>query len=154
MLRSAFKSAKGLFATSASTSAAAKLEAHNSPSRLPRRDISNESKTAAVFNMPGALYSERQLPQSPFRTKSVTSLLSTSPSRKTRSSNESDKKREKEMKAQQKAADELEKAREKELLGGESKVYNGDRYVFTVGCQMRRLSADDLRAASSVRPTP
>ncbi|KAK5175857.1 uncharacterized protein LTR77_000997 [Saxophila tyrrhenica] len=114
-LYSVLKSAKNIFASSASASAAAKLEAHNnSPSRSPRRDVSDESKTAAVFNMPGALYSERQLPPSPSRTKSVISLVSTSPSRKTRSSNESDKKREKELKAQQKAADDLEKAREKE----------------------------------------
>ncbi len=114
-LYSVLKSAKNIFASSASASAAAKLEAHsNSPFRSNKRDISDESKTAAVFNMPGALYSERQLPQSPSRTKSVISLVSTSPSRKTRSSNESDKKREKEMKSQQKAADELEKARGKE----------------------------------------
>lgn len=117
-LWSALKSAKNIFASSASASAAAKLEAHNNgspaPNRSPKRDFSDESKTAAVFNMPGAMYSERQLPQSPMRPMSI---LSKSPSKKTlRSSNESDKKREKELKAQQKAADELEKAREKERL--------------------------------------
>lgn len=114
MLRSAFKSAKGLFASSASTSAAAKLEARNhspAPQRSPKRDFSDESKTAAVFNMPGALYSQQQFPQSPTR---PTSVKSASPSRKTRSSTESDKKRQKEMKAQQKAAEGLEKVREKE----------------------------------------
>ncbi|EMD01146.1 hypothetical protein BAUCODRAFT_61455 [Baudoinia panamericana UAMH 10762] len=112
-LWSALKSAKSIFASSASASAAAKLEAHNSPSvvRSPQRGMSGESRTKAVFNMPGALYSEQQLPPSPVRPVSV---VSASPSRKTRSSNESDKKREKEVKAQQKAADELEKAREKE----------------------------------------
>ena len=114
-LYSMLKSAKSVFASSASASAAAKLEAHNnSPSRSPRRDLSDESKTAAVFNMPGALYSERQLPQSPSRPVSVKSFVSSSPSKKSRASNESDKKREKELKAQQKAADDLEKAREKE----------------------------------------
>ena len=114
-LYSVLKSAKSIFASSASASAAAKLEAHNnSPSRAAKRDISDESKTAAVFNMPGALYSERQLPQSPGRPISIISAVSTSPSRKTRSSSESEKKREKELKAQQKAADDLEKAREKE----------------------------------------
>ncbi|KAK5126078.1 hypothetical protein LTR85_011433 [Meristemomyces frigidus] len=114
MLRSAFKSAKGLFASSASTSAAAKLEARNhspAPQRSPKRDFSDESRTAAVFNMPGALYSQQQFPQSPMRPVSV---ISGTPSRKTRSSTESDKKREKEVKAQQKAADGLEKVREKE----------------------------------------
>lgn len=114
-LYSVLKSAKSIFASSASASAAAKLEAHNSsPSRSPTRNVSNESKTAAVFNMPGALYSDRQLPGSPSRSKSVISLISTNSSRKTRSSSESDKKREKELKEQQKAAEELEKAREKE----------------------------------------
>ncbi|KAK4541978.1 hypothetical protein LTR36_007178 [Oleoguttula mirabilis] len=114
MLRSAFKSAKGLFASSASTSAAAKLEARNHspvPIRSPKRDFSDDSKTAAVFNMPGALYSQQQFPQSPMRPVSV---ISGAPSRKTRSSTESDKKREKEIKAQQKAADGLTKVREKE----------------------------------------
>jgi hypothetical protein len=112
-LYSMFKSAKSIFASSASASAVAKLEAHsNSPSRSPRRDLSDESKTAAVFNMPGALYSERQLPQS--RPISIMSTVSLSPSKKSRASNESDKKREKELKAQQKAADGLEKAREQE----------------------------------------
>ena len=114
-LFSMFKSAKSIFASSASTSAAAKLEAHSdSPSRSPRRDLSDESKTASVFSMPGALYSERQLPQSPNRAISIKSTVSLSPSKKSRASNESDKKREKELKAQQKAADGLEKAREKE----------------------------------------
>ncbi|KAK5732522.1 hypothetical protein LTR17_010461 [Elasticomyces elasticus] len=107
-LWSALKTAKNIFASSASASAAAKLEAHNSPApnRSPKREFSDESKTTAVFNMPGAMYSA--------------STISTSPSRKTRSSNESDKKKEKEMKAQlkaqQKADAELEKAREKERV--------------------------------------
>ena len=116
-LYSMLKSAKSVFASSSSASAAAKLEAHNtSPSRSPRRDLSDESKTAAVFNMPGALYSERQLPQSPNRPISIMSksTISLSPSKKSRASNESDKKREKELKAQQKAAEDLGKAREKE----------------------------------------
>ncbi|KAK0272006.1 hypothetical protein LTR35_013176 [Friedmanniomyces endolithicus] len=111
-LWSAFKSAKNIFASSASASAAAKLEAHNSPAahRSPKRDFSDESKTAAVYNMPGAMYSEQQLPSK------AASIISASPSRKTRGSNESDKKREKELKAQQKADSELEKAREKERV--------------------------------------
>lgn len=112
-LWSALKSAKNIFASSASASAAAKLEAHNSSPMLrsPNRDISNGSKTAAVVNMPGALYPETQLLKSPSRPMSV---ISASPSRKTRSSNESDKKRDKELKAQQKAVEELEKVRERE----------------------------------------
>ncbi|TKA64548.1 hypothetical protein B0A55_11910, partial [Friedmanniomyces simplex] len=115
-LWSAFKSAKNIFASSANASAAAKLEAHNSPAahRSPKRDFSDESKTAAVYNMPGAMYSEQQLPSK------AASILSASPSRKTRNSNESDKKREKELKAQQKAQQkvdsELQKAREKERV--------------------------------------
>jgi hypothetical protein len=109
-LWSALKSAKNIFASSASASAAAKLEAHNS-SMLTRQISVDESRDAAVFNMPGAMYSERQLPQSPSR---PTSAISHSPSRKTRSSTESDRKREKDAKSQQKAVDDLEKAREKE----------------------------------------
>lgn len=109
-----FKSARNLFASSAGSSAAAKLEAHTSSpafTRKQRRDFSDESKTAAIVNMPGALYSESQFPQSPSRPVSV---VSASPTRKTRSSTESDKRKQKDIKAQQKAADELEKAREKE----------------------------------------
>ena len=114
-LYSVLKSAKSIFASSASASAAAKLEAHNTPTKSPRCEPSNESKTAAVLNMPGAMYSHQSFPDPPKSpTRSMISLVSKSPSRKTRSSNESDKKREKELKAQQKAADELEKAREKE----------------------------------------
>ena len=111
-LWSALKSAKSIFASSASTSAAAKLEAHNnSPAltRSPTRDTVEQSHK--VFNMPGALWSTKDVLQSPARNNSV---ISFSPSRKTRQSNESEKKREKELKAQEKAAAELEKAREKE----------------------------------------
>ncbi|KAF7188615.1 Inner centromere protein-related protein pic1 [Pseudocercospora fuligena] len=111
-LWSALKSAKNIFASSASTSAAAKLEAHNnSPalSRSPTRDHGEEPQK--LFNMPGAIWSKTDVLASPVRNNSV---ISFSPSRKTRHSNESEKKREKEMKAQEKAAAELEKAREKE----------------------------------------
>jgi hypothetical protein len=109
----AFKSARSLFASSAGSSAAAKLESHDSPAgkKSKKADAAEEAKRAEVVKMPGALWSESQLSQDSSRPMSV---LSGSPSRKTRSSTESDKKQRKEMKAQQKAADELEKAREKE----------------------------------------
>ena len=109
----AFKSARSLFASSAGSSAAAKLESHDSPAgkKSKKADTAEEAKKAEVVKMPGALWSESQLSQDSSRPMSV---LSGSPSRKTRSSTESDKKQRKEMKAQQKAADELEKAREKE----------------------------------------
>nr|POE68871.1 hypothetical protein CFP56_66885 [Quercus suber] len=106
-LWSALRSAKSIFASSASASAAAKLEAHsNSPvlHRSPSRDDSGESKIAAVYNMPGAMYSNVEIAPSPTRNASV----------KTTKSLETDRKREKELKAQQKVDDELEKAREKE----------------------------------------
>ena len=109
----AFKSARNLFASSAGSSAAAKLEAHDSPAgkRSKKQDGTDEAKNDPMGKMPGALWSETQLSQS---TSRPLSTVSTSPSRKTRSSTESDKKQRKEMKAQQKAADEFEKAREKE----------------------------------------
>ena len=109
----AFKSARNLFASSAGSSAAAKLEAHDSPAgkRSKKQDAADEAKNDPMVKMPGALWSETQLSQS---TSRPLSTVSTSPSRKTRSSTESDKKQRKEMKAQQKAADEFEKAREKE----------------------------------------
>lgn len=108
----AFKSARSLFASSAGSSAAAKLEAHDSPAgKRSKKEAAEEAKKADVVKMPGALWSESQLSQNSSRPMSA---ISGSPSRKTRSSTESDKKQRKEMKAQQKAADELEKAREKE----------------------------------------
>jgi hypothetical protein len=109
----AFKSARSLFASSAGSSAAAKLEAHDSPAgkRSKKGDAAGDAKRAEVVKMPGALWSESQLSQESSRPMSV---ISGSPSRKTRSSTESDKKMKKEMKAQAKAADELERAREKE----------------------------------------
>ncbi|PPJ60231.1 hypothetical protein CBER1_08848 [Cercospora berteroae] len=111
-LWSALKSAKSIFASSASASAAAKLEAHNDSAvlaRSPTRDGAEQSNK--IFNLPGALWSQKDVLQSPARNNSV---ISFSPSRKTRNSNESEKRREKELKAQEKAAVELEKAREKE----------------------------------------
>ncbi|KAM3425442.1 hypothetical protein BST61_g7388 [Cercospora zeina] len=111
-LWSALKSAKSIFASSASASAAAKLEAHNdSPvlMRSPTRDGAEQSNK--IFNLPGALWSQKDVLQSPARNNSV---ISFSPSRKTRNSNESEKRRGKELKAQEKAAADLEKAREKE----------------------------------------
>jgi hypothetical protein len=109
----AFKSARSLFASSAGSSAAAKLEAHDSPAgkRSKKGDAAGDAKRAEVVKMPGALWSESQLSQESSRPMSV---ISGSPSRKTRSSTESEKKLKKEMKAQAKAADELERAREKE----------------------------------------
>ncbi|KAF2766252.1 hypothetical protein EJ03DRAFT_183761 [Teratosphaeria nubilosa] len=110
-LWSAIKSAKSIFASSASASAAAKLEAHNNPApqRPATRDEADDLRRTGVFNMPGALYSQTQVPA-----QNAVSLVSASPSRKTGSSTESDKKREKESKAQAKSADALEKVREKE----------------------------------------
>ncbi|QIW97791.1 hypothetical protein AMS68_003309 [Peltaster fructicola] len=112
-LMSVLKSARSIFASSASASAAAKLEAHSTtPQRpSPTRDISYESKNESVMNMPGALQSDHSLARTMSRPLSIISM---SPSRKTRSSNESARKREKELKAQQKAEDELERARQKE----------------------------------------
>ncbi|KAK4552018.1 hypothetical protein LTR86_010695 [Recurvomyces mirabilis] len=146
-LWSALKSAKNIFASSASASAAAKLEAHNSSAihRSPKRDLSGESKTAAVFNMPGALYSERQLRHSPSK---ADSLISASPSRKTRSSNESDRKREKELKAQQKAADELEKVREKERQKA-VKQLEAQRKADEVQAEAERKEQEKLAAAAT-----
>ncbi|KAK3116654.1 hypothetical protein LTR53_002768 [Teratosphaeriaceae sp. CCFEE 6253] len=118
-LWSALKTAKNIFASSASASAAAKLEAYGSPGpkRSPQREVSDGLMTAAVYHVPGGTYSHTQLPLSPSKAGSI---ISASPSRKTRTSAESDKKREKEMKAQaraqQKAESELEKAREKERM--------------------------------------
>lgn len=114
-LYSVFKSARGLFASSANASAVAKLETYGpSPSRSPERGPQNQSSMSGMLYMPGAMYSEAQLPPSPSRAGSVLSALSKSPSRKTRSSTESKRKHEKELKAQQKAEQELEKVREKE----------------------------------------
>jgi hypothetical protein len=111
----AFKSARNLFASSAGSSAAAKLEAYDSSAskRSKKQEAADEAKNDPMVKMPGALWSETQLSQSSSRPLST---ISASPSRKTRSSTESDKKQRKEMKAQQKAADEFEKAREKERL--------------------------------------
>lgn len=119
-LWSALKSARSIFASSASTSAAAKVEAH-SPQRSPTRDVFAEQfkeSTQDVYTMPGAMYSNTNMsantmqpPPSPTRPASA---VSASPSRKTRSSTESDKRREKEAKAAKKAHSELERAREKE----------------------------------------
>ncbi|KAK0874290.1 hypothetical protein LTS02_000206 [Friedmanniomyces endolithicus] len=150
-LWSAFKSAKNIFASSASASAAAKLEAHNSPAahRSPKRDFSDESKTAAVYNMPGAMYSEQQLPSK------AASIISASPSRKTRGSNESDKKREKELKAQQKAqqrADsELEKAREKERVKAVKQQEERRRADEAEAARMEKMEAQRPMSAGSDR---
>ncbi|KAF2719500.1 hypothetical protein K431DRAFT_339969 [Polychaeton citri CBS 116435] len=128
-LYSVLRSAKSIFASSASASAAAKLEAHNASPlgrKSPSRPLGNEDNAAGVFSMPGALDPTTQLqytrildqerPISPERPKSVTSFKSflSSPSRKTRSSTESDKKREKERKDKEAAERKLEKERAKE----------------------------------------
>lgn len=62
-LMSVLKSARSIFASSASASAAAKLEAHDAlPDRqAASRDISNGSASAAVMLMPGALYSDASI---------------------------------------------------------------------------------------------
>nr|OQO23316.1 hypothetical protein B0A51_09451 [Rachicladosporium sp. CCFEE 5018] len=163
-LWTAFKSARNLFASSAGSSAAAKLEAHSqSPAvnRKQQRDFSGESKTAAIVNMPGALYSETQfVTQSPSRPVSV---ISASPSRKTRSSAEGEKKREKEAKAQQKAANEFEKAREKERAKAAKAQEEKDkadaaaaakRQKTDAALAQRRVSADKDREDMPPPPPP
>ncbi|KAJ8606162.1 hypothetical protein MRB53_041169 [Persea americana] len=102
---------RSLFASSASTSAAAKLEAHTTtPSRpSPTREFSNESSFSV--NMPGALHSEATLAKSPSRPLSIMSFGST---RKARKSGEAERKKDEESRAQQKAASDLDKAREME----------------------------------------
>ena len=99
--QSIMKTAKGLFSSGASASAAAKMET-----------LSPNALRMAQKNMPGlypnlsAMLEDKPLPSSPPKE-----------SRKTRSSTErekDEKKREKEIKAQQKAEEQLQKAREKE----------------------------------------
>ncbi|KAF2479888.1 hypothetical protein BDY17DRAFT_326893 [Neohortaea acidophila] len=149
---SVLKSAKSMFASSTSASAAAKLEAHNnSPSRSPTRDISNDSKMAAVFNMPGALYSEKELPRSPSR---PISMLSASPSKKSRKSDESERKREKELKAQQKSGDDLEKAREKERQKAAKARDEKDRAEQQQAARSATADTDSARDVDIAPPPP
>ncbi|RMY64064.1 hypothetical protein D0863_10086 [Hortaea werneckii] len=128
-LWSALKSAKSIFASSASASAAAKLEASHQQSPSPKKKQSAPGAKAlddefradedeqGVYNMPGALWSANQLNQQPPSSPSrPISSASDAPSRKTRSSTESDKRKDKEAKAARKAEEELEKAREKERV--------------------------------------
>lgn len=149
---SVLKSAKTMFASSTSASAAAKLEAHNnSPSRSPTRDISNDSKMAAVFNMPGALYSEKELPRSPSR---PISMLSASPSKKSRKSDESERKREKDLKAQQKAGDDLDKAREKERQKAAKAREEKDRAEQQQAARSATADTDSARDVDIGPPPP
>ncbi|KAI7497590.1 hypothetical protein KC367_g5740 [Hortaea werneckii] len=128
-LWSALKSAKSIFASSASASAAAKLEASHQQSPSPKKKQSAPGAKAlddefradedeqGVYNMPGALWSANQLNQQPPSSPSrPISSASDAPSRKTRSSTESDKRKDKEAKATRKAEEELERAREKERV--------------------------------------
>nr|POE63015.1 inner centromere protein-related protein pic1 [Quercus suber] len=145
-LWSAIRSAKNIFASSASASAAAKLEAHsNSPAlhRSPERDVSGESKLAAVYNMPGAMYSNMDVAQSPSREGPT----------KTGKPAEIDRKREKELKAQQKMTDELEKAREKERRTAakqqEQQVRSEQAATVKREKEIKKTVAQDERPASA-----
>ncbi|KAK4991481.1 hypothetical protein LTR66_006549 [Elasticomyces elasticus] len=121
-LYSVLNRAKGIFASSAGVSAEAKMEALSTTApRSPERNASGRSKKSSELKMPGGLYPD--LEQASAITKGTErpmSVVSTSSSasngRKTRSSSESAKKREKGAKEKQKIADELEKAREKERV--------------------------------------
>jgi hypothetical protein len=152
----AFKSARSLFASSAGSSAAAKLEAHDSPAgKKPKKgEAAEEARKAGVVKMPGALWSESQLSQDSSRPMSV---ISGSPSRKTRSSTESDKKQRKEMKAQQKAADELEKAREKERAKAnkaQEEKFKAEQAEMERSERERKLQEEAAEAASKPDERP
>jgi hypothetical protein len=145
-LWSALKSAKNIFASSASASAAAKLEAHNN-SQLTRQVSVDEPRDTTMFNMPGAMYSEKDLPPSPSR---PTSAISHSPSRKTRSSTESDRKQKKDAKMQQKAVDDLAKAREKERQ--KAAKQQQEEKAKADKAEAKRLEQEQLEAAMAERP--
>lgn len=156
-LWSALKSAKSIFASSASASAAAKLEAHShhspAPPRSPKRDaFEDQFRDAAqgVYNMPGALYSNLQFQQPPSSPARQKSAKSNSPSRKTRSSTESDKKKDKEAKAQRKAEEELEKAREKERAKA-TKQLEEQRKADEL--EARKQAEKEKQQAEQARPT-
>jgi hypothetical protein len=152
----AFKSARSLFASSAGSSAAAKLEAHDSPAgkRSKKGDVAGDAKKHEVVKMPGALWSESQLSQDSSRPMSV---ISGSPSRKTRSSTESDKKMKKEMKAQAKAADELERAREKERSKAnkaQEERHNAEQAEMERAEKERKVQEEMAAAASKADERP
>lgn len=98
-LYSVLKSAKGMFASSASTSAQAKLDSLNSPTR-PKL-LSHDSEPSDVYRIPGGF----DMPLAP------KPAVRPAEGRRTRSSTESDRKAREEQKF---AVDALEQARQKE----------------------------------------
>jgi len=114
-LYSVLKSAKSIFASSAGAGAHAKIEAMGSPVAKQSRQNLATANEPDISKMPGGFGDDlMQVNTATSRPMSVFSSLSASPSRKTRSSTESDKRKDRETKEKQRVADDLEKIREKE----------------------------------------
>jgi len=116
-LYSVLKSAKSMFASSAGASASAKMEAMGSPvAKQSKQNLAAAANEPDMSKMPGGFGDDfMQANTATSRPLSVFgSLSSKSPSRKTRSSTESDKRKDKETKEKQRGADNLEKIREAE----------------------------------------
>ncbi|KAI4721305.1 hypothetical protein E4T48_02509 [Aureobasidium sp. EXF-10727] len=106
-LYSVFKSAKGMFGSSAAASAQAKMNSLSSPHR-PLSAATFERPDPEMSRMPGGLYPDLS------QNRPATALPATGGSRRTRSSTEHARKKDKESKDETSAMDDLEKVRQQE----------------------------------------
>ena len=140
-LYSVFKSAKGMFGSSAAASAQAKMNSLSSPHR-PLSAATFERPDPDMSKMPGGLYPDLG------QNRPATALPAAGGSRRTRSSTEHARKKDKESKDEQPAVDDLEKVRQQERQKAHEKAEK-DKATETARLEKEKLAAASRPGAAS-----
>ncbi|KAG9528495.1 hypothetical protein KCU93_g4298, partial [Aureobasidium melanogenum] len=140
-LYSVFKSAKGMFGSSAAASAQAKMNSLSSPHR-PLSAATFERPDPDMSRMPGGLYPDLS------QNRPATAFAATDGSRRTRSSTEHARKKEKESKDEQSAMDDLEKVRQQERQKAHEKAEK-EKAAEAARAENERLAAASRPGAAS-----
>ncbi|KAI5199935.1 hypothetical protein E4T39_06000 [Aureobasidium subglaciale] len=140
-LYSVFKSAKGMFGSSAAASAQAKMNSLSSPHR-PLSAATFERPDPDMSKMSGGLYPDLG------QKRPATALAATGGSRRTRSSTEHARKNDKDSKDEQNALDGLEKVRQQERQRAHEKAEK-DKAAEAARLEKERLAAANRPGAAS-----
>lgn len=140
-LYSVLKSAKGMFGSSAAASAHAKMDSLNSPRPLSAATF--ERPDPDMSRMPGGLYPDLG------QNRPATAVAASGGSRRTRSSTEHARKKDKESKEEQNAMDGLEKIRQQERQRAAEQKAERERAAETARLEKERLATASRAGAES-----
>lgn len=140
-LYSVLKSAKGIFGSSAAASAQAKMDSLTSPRPLSAATF--ERPDPDMSQMPGGLYPDLG------QKRPATALATTGEPRRTRSSTENARKKDKETKNEHNVVDDLEKIRQNERQKAAEQKQERDKAIEHARLEKERLAATSRAGAES-----